>query len=468
MVQPSNVKISELPELTSPAVDTVLPVVSAGVTYKITPADLLKGREARFNVMDYGATGLGVADETTPFGLALAAAALVGGTVFVPKGAYNLPTLALPSGVSLEGDGESSVLLNCHLTCTGTTGEEIPFTAPALKGATSIAIPATGLNNAWLRLASVINSQSPDAGVDQLGTNISNRSFFAEFVRVKTGAASSATLYGSLIFPYSNTPGPDSHTFTTSVARVVTFHEGSVVRRIKFLGRSGSATEQVRLQFCRGLVIEDCTFDNDDKDTHLIRMLHSLDCEVIRPRGFGKRTSVTGAVHNGIVITSSQSCMIRGGMVQFCYQPVDVTYAVGDSAYRGGPSIACGASGTYAKDAFLDGFTSHYGCFQSIFEDVVVTGASNYGLRIRGRQDRVSGARISGLGVAGSGLLISNAAAVDSQVTGCRVDGGLYGLVYTHPDVGLEALEALFACGACEVSGNLFRNNSGYGVFLDS
>lgn len=65
-----------------------------------------------FNVLSYGATGDGTTDDTSAIQAALnAAEAAGGGTVFLPKGTYQISTaLKLPSGVVLQGAGRATWL----------------------------------------------------------------------------------------------------------------------------------------------------------------------------------------------------------------------------------------------------------------------------------------------------------------------------------------------------------------------
>lgn len=60
-------------------------------------------------VTDFGAKGNGITDDTAAFQAALDSAAILGGTVHVPIGNYNIQqTLIVPAGVKLQGAGISS------------------------------------------------------------------------------------------------------------------------------------------------------------------------------------------------------------------------------------------------------------------------------------------------------------------------------------------------------------------------
>lgn len=424
-----------------------------------------------YDVTAYGAVGDGTtpaATESAGFAAAAAAAALVGGTVYVPKGTYGDGTgwsFALPSGVALEGDGDASVLKCCLLTCTGTVGSEIAFTAPAAKGAASISIPATGLDNTWVRLASVINAGSPDAVLDQLGDTPADDSYLAEFALVKTGAAGSATLARRTIFPYSNTPGADTGPgLTTSIARVVTFHESSRIRRLKFLGKNSAENTIITATWCRDLIIDDVKLDSNDATSQNIRMVYCLDCQVLVGRNIGKRTSVpASSTANNLLISSCQDCVVDGTRFEGGYQCVDITYEI-DSVYRGGPSIDCGVVNGQASNMELDGFTDHQGCLRSFFSNCTAKGGTN-GFRIRSRGSAVRGCRANCIGATGSGVLVMGAALFDCDVSRNRVDGYVYGIEYRSSETGYAALRAsLVGAGQAAIEGNTISNTSAEGI----
>lgn len=68
-------------------------------------------RGAPFNVLDYGATGDGVTNDTAALQAAITAAAVAGGAVYLPSGTYLMSSgVTIPSDVSLFGDGTTSEL----------------------------------------------------------------------------------------------------------------------------------------------------------------------------------------------------------------------------------------------------------------------------------------------------------------------------------------------------------------------
>lgn len=465
MVQRVSEKISEMDAVTTLSRSAVFPVTDGNSSYRVP----LPRISRVFNVLNYGATGNGIAtaaSESAAFALADTAAAAVGGVVYVPKGTYGdgtTWTYAMSSGVSLEGDGSLSVLVNSRVTCTGTVGGEIAFTAPALAGANSISIPSTSLTNSWLHISSVINANSSDAGVNQLGDTASDASFLGEFVRVQTGSAGTATLYRRTLFPYSNTAGADSGSFTTSAARAVAFHQGSRIKRISFRGKGAANNDIIAAIWCRDLVIEDCNVDSNDLTAQNIRFDYCLDCHVRGGTVTGKLTSVpAGSTANQLIMASCQDCTAEGVTFEGGNQCVDITYAVG-SIYRGGPSINCGALNCRAYNAATEGFTSHPGCWRSFFDNCDADG-STQGIRIRSRGDRVTGCRVSSIQGTGSGILVMGAALFDSDVSHNRIEGFVYGVEFRSSETGYTALRALLTQSMATIQSNTISNTGSEGI----
>lgn len=432
--------------------------------------DSLGGALSSFSVVAYGADPTGVADPTAAFAAADAAAAAVGGTVYVPKGIYGTGadwSYALSSGVKLEGDGNATVLLNCYVSAIGTAGSELVFTAPAAKGATSISIPATGLSGSWVRLTSCINMQSTDAGRDQLGHDPTAAGFFAEYQQILAGSVASATLSGATLWAYSNTPGADSGSFTTSTARVMSFHSGSSIRSLKFLGKNSAQNFNIEARFAKGLVVENVTADCNDITDQIIRFRYCLDCHVIGGSYVGKRTSIpVGSTANPIVFISSQACTAKGVSVYYGNQGVDIDCVPNDATYRGGPGINCGAVDCQAFNCAADGFTSHWGCYGSFFQNPRATGCLN-GVRLRDRGSSVSGGKLRNNAGTGIGVLVDNAAVCDSNVEGVEVVGFLEGVQYNHSVTGYATLEGLLAGSMSTMQHCKVRDCLDHGVYLN-
>jgi len=77
---------------------------------------------ASFSILDFGAVGDGIANDTAAIQAAVdAAEANGGGTVYIPTGTYKITaTIEVPFGVSIYGEGASVSVINC-INCDGLT-----------------------------------------------------------------------------------------------------------------------------------------------------------------------------------------------------------------------------------------------------------------------------------------------------------------------------------------------------------
>lgn len=415
-----------------------------------------------------GATGDGVTDDTTAIQNTIdEVSSAGGGIVFFPEGSYLTSSpLTLASNVYLEGVGDSSMLLNVRLEGTGTAGSEIAFTSPASKGDTTISIPATGLSGEWIRISSVINAGSTDAGVDQLSHTSGDDSYLSEFVQIETGNVSTADLYSGVVFPYSNTPGTDTDgSITTSVARQITWLENSGVRNLKIIGKQGSEVQIAQLKWCRNFIIDECTIDANDTTVQCVEFLYCLDCHVRNSTLVGKRTSIpaSGATTNQVIFASSTQCSIDNSTLEGGRQSVDITYEVSDLTYRGGPSISCGGHNCRSINPGLEGFTDHYGCLATYWINCNTIGGLR-GIRTRSRGSRIHSCFGQGHG-SGIGILIDDAGIIDCDVSHNRIDGYGTGIQLDHSQgTSYDALIDLLAGTQGSISHNRVSNTSGVGI----
>jgi hypothetical protein len=149
---------------------------------------IAEGARATFDVKDprYGATGLGVIDDTLKIQAALTAAGLVRGRVYFPEGTYRTTTeLLVPAGVSLLGD--DCVILNDHAsahTLVWASASTKPVTVEGIRfeGA------QVNTGNVW-RITAGVNVTFIRCAI-----NASDNKLHGQLCR-STSAASAATFY---------------------------------------------------------------------------------------------------------------------------------------------------------------------------------------------------------------------------------------------------------------------------------
>ena len=101
-------KISELPEITTPVSGDVVPIVSGGGTRRVTTENLKEFFNDYANIVDLGAVGDGVTDDSAAIQAAIDAVDGTGGIVFIPVGNYLCnSTLTIASGqFSIVGESQ--------------------------------------------------------------------------------------------------------------------------------------------------------------------------------------------------------------------------------------------------------------------------------------------------------------------------------------------------------------------------
>lgn len=371
----------------------------------------------------FGADGAG--NDLTEVQNALNFAALAGCWVDVAKSHALAGDLTLNSGQLIRGVTSNAAFTNLRIRLTGTTGSQISLTSAAAAGDTSLSLDTSTLSDGdWVKVASVINSGSSDAGENRLGDDATEESYLSEFVQLldATSSGSSATLRRELTFPYSNTPATDTAASLTgqtltdrkSVVWEVTWCEGVRVMDMELSTiNTGSGSDAIILgEFCRDVIFERCRIDTGDVTGWAASFVYSLDCFLVDCDIQGKVTGIdTGSSDNPVLFQSSTNCMVRGGQIRGGNQGVDViTFGpdVGASGHRGGPSIGCGAENVFFENQQTDAATSHPGCYGSQFNENRCYVNVN-GIRLRSSFDQahdniiIGGAVANGRGVFASG-----------------------------------------------------------------
>lgn len=426
--------------------------------YRAVPANALTPES-------YGAVGDGTTDDYDAMQECWTAAAAAGAAVLLSQ-RYDVSagSLTWPSGLEIIGMGEAE-LIEPNIVAVGTPGGQIQFSAAAARGATVIQLDtATIADGDWLRVAGCVNVGTSDGGADQLHVEQGRDSTMCEFVQVLDASSpTQVTLASNLIFPYSNTPGPDSPAaWTTAVARPIAFHQGGRMRNVKLTGMQAGKSKMIDADWCRDLQIFDCHMDTDDALGQTVHFDKCIDCHVWGGTHVGKRTAIPGgSTANQIIVLGCQRVALHGVTLVYGNQCFDITTGTTDATYRAGPAIACGAADCDAFNPGTEGFTSHDGCYANFFDNCRVFGAPR-GVRIRSRGDRVNGGTFVSGGAAGIGVYISQAATVDSLVVGTRTQGYLWGIAYDITEAGWDDLFDLVG-GSCLIEANTnYRSVNGF------
>jgi len=371
----------------------------------------------------FGADGAG--NDATEVQNALNFAALAGAWVDVAKSHAIGGDLTLNSGQLIRGVTSNAAFTGLRMYLTGTAGSQLSLTGAAAAGATSISVDTSTLSDGdWVKIASVINSGSSDAGEYQLGDDTAEESYLSEFVQIldATSSGSSATLRRELTFPYSNTPATDTAASLTgqtggsrtSVVWEITWCEGVRVMDMALTTiNTGAGNDAIILgEFAKDCVFERCNIDTGDVTGWAASFTYSLDCTLENCEVQGKVTSIdSGSSDNTVLFQSSTNCYVRGGSIRGGNQGVDViTFGpdVGASGHRGGPSIGCGALGVWFENQQTDCATSHPGNYGSQFNENRAVVNTN-GIRLRSPFDQahdnvlIGGASANGRGIFASG-----------------------------------------------------------------
>lgn len=222
-------RISELDDGGALQVGDLVPIARDGVNYRID----LGAVDGAVSLARLGVVADGT-DQTAAINAIMAEYGARSYRVSRNGGATVLASgrLLMPAGAWLVLDDD--VTLNVgQIVWLGTESAEAAFTAEITRGATAIPFTTASISGLavddYLMLVGCLSAMSADAGPAQLGYKPSqNKVFFGEYVRVAAVAPGAATIYRGTHWDYTNTPGPDSGTRTTSTARKINWTGGGI------------------------------------------------------------------------------------------------------------------------------------------------------------------------------------------------------------------------------------------------
>jgi hypothetical protein len=406
------------------------------------------------SVKDYGAVGDAATACLIPFQTAVDSGAK---RILVPAGTYAINgTVTLPSGVTLEGDGDGSVLVNARVVVAGSVGAEAGLTVAAERGDTTLSLSTTGFAvGDWVYIKSCINALSVDAGADQLGipTGSFLGAYFSEFAKVNALTPTVMTIAGATIFPYAITAGAFSGARTNSGIAKVTFAEGGGVKRLKFISNDTSVAYVIKATWARNFVIEDILITLGSSYIPAIQPENCLGVRIARcrvlcdPFGVGSATPA----RNSLRVVASQDVLIDGCEVDGGYQGADITWTD-----LSGVSAGCVIQGCTFRNA-LEGATTHSGVYGGSISNNTVIDCLG-GIRVRSTQTRVIGNTIDGK-LSGIGINATSGFSAGTIISGNIITGQLYGIAIDH-ESDIATADASLYPGRCVVSGNTIKNAS--------
>jgi hypothetical protein len=222
--------------------------VTEGVDADNKPTLEIRPHIERHDVTYYGASpNKSATANDNAFVAAVAAAATRGGVVWIPAGRYSkLAQLNVPSGVTLQGEGDASILdysgvavTRIAIAATGSQGAGVALAADAAEGSDDLNVSGTGFaGEDWVKVYSTAVTGS---------TNLPK----GEICRISDPAT--MTLYDPLCDSYA--------TATTASVAKLTFVEGVAFRNFKILGPSDNAVtfSGILCDVTNGAAIENVT-----------------------------------------------------------------------------------------------------------------------------------------------------------------------------------------------------------------
>lgn len=349
--------------------------------------------------------------------MALSAALSECDSVYLPAGTYRMSSVTVPSGKTVYGDGDDTVIYPLGTTVfeiTGTVGEEIKLSEhmPDFSDTIKLTKSAGAQAGDLIYLMSQRNCTIlEDCTYDWvLGRSYKSGTacFYAEFLTVAEVSDGGKTLRATTntVFPFYRADGtqesvPRKPAGTVSdypymrdaaTVRLVSLAHDVVIRDLKVIECTGSAVVGSWMRDCR---IERVTICSEEKSAPkagfcLLRLSEALDCEVKdcsflipqKPAVSLHQKSANYGDYNIARITRSYRSGFDG-----CYSDFSTHAFLIGKAHKKGTSYGCYVKNCTAENAIWDGIYVSGGCYNTVItgntvknsgRGIVVAGRKNY------------------------------------------------------------------------------------------
>lgn len=348
------------------------------------------------NVLDYGAVGDGVADDTA----AVQAALNQTGTVYVPKGFYKITsTLTLSSNTTLVCEGTFVWAVAANLfECFGSEDNQILMSGNTTAPNNVNVATETLAAGDFIRIASdeIFDDANTDSTVGEI--NIIDE--------ITSGTALKTRI----------TLQEDYLTSDNGYVSKITFRENIKIESIKIIRTVGTFNEALRFQLAKNVIIENA--DINVNCAAAIRLFDSIDCVV---SDSFITTGVTNTSYGVSVANAAQDIIIKGNNFYDCRHalstnnsstsdgiPRRITFSTNNVRYSsrnlsGGVSTAIDTHGAaefiYITDNFCESATGsgiNIECPTANVQNNIILNAGGSGIVARNESDRNGSIIISG------------------------------------------------------------------------
>jgi hypothetical protein len=362
------------------------------------------------NVLDFGAVGDGIVNDTASIQAAIDFASTLGGIVMIPEGRYLLTsTVSMRSNVYVKC--ESGTIFDVEsftenaIQFYGSAESEIPITTTALSGQTSLTV-ASPLNvGDTIIMISVRNALSADDAGDWWlggGTASLQYAYYTEWNTIAENTSGTTYRLSSPIIMEEYAPNASGETFTnrtTSAVRKITpitnatWDGGEFFRTIPLGGHI------LRTFYAVGCTIKNVITHKGNTRGGAVSFFGSNNCKAENCVNNNDPTlvwdySTYHAVMNRFFVVGSQACGFDNIKDSYAAQSVDFTYSSLAGFYTNIRPFCINSN----FDSCFEGLTSHPGSYLELWDSNTISNCQgeNDGIIARGNRPVITNNKIYG------------------------------------------------------------------------